>query len=140
MTGPSQIWGLTRVTITVRFPTLRARKTIYTVVTIIAGVSWLPIMLLGMIVGVGALGLFCILSLLRCIWVMPVESGFVRGFYTATISLGIILLSACLAVVAIGLRPLTTGTWILLVSGALLVALGLLVLLELYGGLAERDR
>lgn len=79
---------------------MRTRKIVYTVVTIIAAVIWLPIMLPGMIVGIGALGLFCVLSLLRCIWVIPVKRGFVRGYYTATIVLGIARLGVAMFVVA----------------------------------------
>ena len=95
-------------------------------------------MLMGMIVGVGALGVLCILSLLRCIWVMPVEHKGVRNFYAAMISLGIILLIPCMVVVAIGTGPLTLGPWLLLISGTLLILLSIIVLIELYGAIAER--
>jgi hypothetical protein len=71
-----------------QMPTLRARKVIYTVLVIGAGAVWLPYIVLGLVVGIGALGLLCVLSLLRCIWVLPVESRFSRGFYSVAIHPG----------------------------------------------------
>jgi hypothetical protein len=123
-----------------QMPTLRARKVIYTVLVIGAGAVWLPYIVLRFVVGIGALGLLCVLSLLRCIWVLPVESRFSRGFYSVAITLGIIMMSGCLVFLAVWVEPLTIGPWALLVSGALLLTIGSIVLLEVHARLATRAR
>jgi len=120
--------------------TLCTRKTVYKTVTIIAGLIWLPLMVVGLIVGIGVLGLFCIVNLLRCISEMLIEGGFERGLYTVTMLLGIVLMSTCMGVIVAATDGLTGVEWVLLISGATLVVLALLVFAELYGGFAKRGR
>jgi hypothetical protein len=122
----------TALSLGAQMPNLRTRKIIYTVLVIGCAAAWLPWIMLGFIVGIGALGLLSVLSLLRCIWVLPVDGRFSRGFYSAAIATGIIIMAGCVVFLAAGTERLTFGSWSLLLSGTLLLAVGLSVLLEMH--------
>jgi hypothetical protein len=116
-------------------PKLRTRKIIYAVLVMVGSAVWLPLMLLGFIVAIGAVGLLCVAALLRCIYALPVEDRFSRSFYSAMIAIGVLLLGGCLVVVASS-EPPFMGAWSLLGSGGLLIAVALAVLKEMHASRA----
>lgn len=109
---------------------LRTRKAIYLTLTLAACVVWLPLAFVGIAFIVGAVGLLSIGALLRCIFALPVTSIFSRRYFSAAISVGIVLM-CCFVLFPFFSGELRTSL-LPAVSGLALVAVGVAVLTEMY--------
>lgn len=111
-------------------PSMRVRRWIYAILAIPACLVWLPIAVVGVLLGVGWFGLLAIGSLLRCIYALPTHP-LNRFIHSAFILIGIFLMAGLFWVWP-GSANDRVMFWIERGSGSLLIGLGAAILFEMH--------